>query len=73
MNKFIMKRVDQLQPGDVIVMAHALHIVVASVRVISHMAIMRDTRQVVYPWAASYVCHVFNPEHPEHPRYPKKR
>ena len=66
MKKFLTRRVDELQPGDVIVMAHALHITVASVRVVGNMAIMRDTRQAVYPWAASYVCHVLNPEHPHY-------
>lgn len=65
MKKFILKRVDELEPGDVIVMAHALHITVASVRVVGNMALIRDTRQALYPWAASYVCHVLNPEHPQ--------
>lgn len=68
MKKFILKRVDQLQPGDVIVMAQALYITVASVRIVGNMTILRDTHQTVYPWAASYICHVLNPEHPHYPK-----
>lgn len=65
--KFILTRAEQLMPGDIIVMANALQITVSTVKVTGNTVIVRDTKQAIYQWAASYTCHVMNPVHPHYP------
>lgn len=67
MKKFIIKRADDLEPGDVVTMANVLEIKVRSVKRVGQTMLVRDESGILYAWADSYQLHVINPWHPAHP------